>query len=223
MSAVLFDFGGTIDTDGVHWSEKYWELYERFRSGVAKPAFEHAFVESERLLNADPTVARLTFRETLEKQLSLQFAILGVANDLRDRMARDCYADVTATIGRARQVLERLRTRHRLGVVSNFYGNLGVVCSEFGLDTLFDVQIDSAVAGVRKPDPAIFALALERLRARPRDAWVVGDSYERDIVPGKHLGCRTIWLRGRSWAEPPETGAADYTIGAFSELEGILS
>ena len=71
MNSILFDFGGTIDTDGVHWSEKYWELYERHRTGVAKPAFERAFVESEKMLNADPSVARMTFRETLEKQLNL--------------------------------------------------------------------------------------------------------------------------------------------------------
>ena len=35
MKAILFDFGGTIDTDGVHWSEKYWDLYEQFSVGVA--------------------------------------------------------------------------------------------------------------------------------------------------------------------------------------------
>ncbi|MBI3765652.1 MAG: hypothetical protein HY277_04010, partial [Ignavibacteriales bacterium] len=36
MKAVLFDFGGTIDTDGVHWSEKFWEYYQQFGVGVEK-------------------------------------------------------------------------------------------------------------------------------------------------------------------------------------------
>lgn len=223
MSAVLFDFGGTIDTDGVHWSEKYWELYERHHTGVAKPAFERAFVKSEKMLNADPSVARMTFRETLEKQLNLQFAILGIAPADGAPMVRACYADVTAAVGRAKSVLERLRGRHRFGLVSNFYGNLEIVCREFGLEALFEARVDSAIVGVRKPDPAIFALALERMKAPPHGSWVVGDSYERDISPGKTLGCRTIWLKGRSWTEPPDTAAADHIIHTFSEIEGILS
>ena len=47
MKATLFDFGGTIDTDGVHWSEKYWELYKRFKIETSKTDFERSFVESE--------------------------------------------------------------------------------------------------------------------------------------------------------------------------------
>jgi len=52
---------------------------------------------------------------------------------------------------------------------------------------------------------------------------VVGDSYERDIVPGKQLGCTTIWLKGKSWtSHPTETPAADHIINAFEQLRPIL-
>ena len=36
MKAILFDFGGTIDTNGVHWSEMFWGYYQRRRLRVRR-------------------------------------------------------------------------------------------------------------------------------------------------------------------------------------------
>jgi putative hydrolase of the HAD superfamily len=224
MKAILFDFGGTIDTDGVHWSEKFCELYARFAPALAKRDVERAFVESERLLPAEPGLAQLTFEETLARQLRIQFGLLGLpaGGGLLEEAAAFCYADVRRTIGRARTVLAELEPRYKLGVVSNNTGNLPIICREFALEDLFSAVIDSALVGVRKPDPAIFALALEALKVPPAEASVVGDSYDRDIVPGKALGCATVWLKGRSWTVPPSTEAADRTIGRFDEIREIF-
>ncbi len=224
MKAILFDFGGTIDTDGVHWSEKFSELYARFAPDVPNVDVERAFVESEKMLLADPGVAQLTFEATLARQWRIQFELLKMpaSGSLFEEMSRTCYDDVRRTIARAKETLDLLAPRYRLGVVSNFTGNLEIVCREFGLEKLFSVAIDSTVVGIRKPDPAIFALALERLRLPAAMATVVGDSYDRDIVPGKKLGCSTVWLRGKSWNTPPSTTAADRTIQKFSEIQEIF-
>ena len=224
MKAVLFDFGGTIDTDGVHWSEKFWEYYTRFDVKVPKPDFERAFVASERELAEIPVLRTATFYETLQKQFKIQFKLLALnGKDERLRSMVDaCYADVDSTVDRAKPLIEKLAMRYRLGGVSDFYGNLETVCQEFKLYTSFNAVIDSVVVGLRKPDPAIWELALKKVGVKPEDAWVVGDSYERDIVPPKNLGCHTIWLRGKSWSTPPSTVAADHTILKFSEIEAIL-
>jgi len=225
MKAILFDFGGTIDTDGVHWSEKFWTYYERFKVTTDKRDFERAFRFSEDELLDDPSIATATFYTTLIKQFTLQFKQLRLDdhNILKMKLVNACYADVGGTIARARVILNDLQARYALGLVSNFTGNLEVVCKEFTLDRYFGVIIDSAVVGVRKPDPRIFALALEKLEIDGRESYVVGDSYERDIGPGKQLGCTTIWLKGRSWtAHPAETPAADFTIEHLEEIRKIL-
>jgi putative hydrolase of the HAD superfamily len=224
MNAVLFDFGGTIDTDGIHWSEKFWQLYERFRVPVGKKEFEAAFVRSENELTKRYNLASATFHETLRAELTSQFEILGLGTqqDSLNRMIDECYEEVKSTIARAAKILNEFALRYSLGVVSNFYGNLDVVCKEFGLDKLFSAKIDSVTVGVRKPDPAIFSLALQRMSTLPHNAFVVGDSYERDIVPAKSLGCTTIWLKGKSWNVPASTPAADYTIHKFVDLRNIL-
>lgn len=59
----------------------------------------------------------------------------------------------------------------------------------------------SEEAGVRKPDPAIFAMALTRLGARAGDdGWMVGDDPAADVAGGRAAGLRTLWVsHGRSW------------------------
>ena len=224
MKELLFDFGGTIDTDGVHWSEKFWDWYQQFNINVTKQEYERAFVSCDDDLLNDPHAAAATFHATLKMQAATQFRLLGLNNkDLLIALVEALYDDVTETIAKASELIREVKPRYKLGLVSNFYGNLEVVTKEFGLDRLFDVAIDSAVVGVRKPDPEIFGLALRKLDIVAGDAIVIGDSYDRDIEPAKKLGCRTVWLKGRSWTDfPTETPAADVVIGRFEELKEIL-
>ena len=224
MKAILFDFGGTIDTNGVHWSEMFWDHYQRRHIRVGKAGFERAFVKSEQLIAAQEDVATLDFRTLLRRQFLLQFEALGlpVAGGSAEAMGDACYDEVAAIVARARTLMQAFSGAYRLGVVSNFYGNLAVVCREFSLDGLLGVMVDSAVEGVRKPDPAIFSIALGRLGVAGDETFVVGDSYERDIVPAKLLGCTTVWLKGRSWTTPKTTEAADYTITSLETLKAIV-
>jgi len=50
--------------------------------------------------------------------------------------------------------------------------------------------------GLKKPDPKLFGLALERLKLPAESVAFVGDSFERDILPAKALGMQTFWLIG---------------------------
>lgn len=226
MKTVLFDFGGTIDTDGVHWSEKYWEYYQQSGLSVGKREFEAAFVRSDEMIMKWTDLPSATFYKTIHKQVALQFAYLklDVEAALIKTITDDCYQDVRRTIEKASRILEALKQRGlTLGVVSNFYGNLAVVCREFGLDRMMTAMVDSVLVGVRKPDPAIFRIALDSCGASAEETVVVGDSYDRDIVPAKSLGCTTIWLKGRSWGSPPKsTVAADHTIPKFEDIRRIL-
>jgi len=224
VKAILFDFGGTIDTDGVHWSEMFREFYERHHIHIEKEAFDRAFVASEKAVLSEPGITQLDFRQLLVRQFTLQLGLLGKPDTggLGEKLGRECYDEVVETVAVARDLLTAFGERYQLGVVSNFYGNLVPVCRGLGLDSLFGVMVDSAVEGIRKPDPAIFALALERLGVQPAEAWVVGDSYDRDILPGKTIGCSTIWLKGRSWTKPADTAAADFTITSLGAMRSIV-
>lgn len=231
MRALVFDFGGTLDTNGVHWSEKFYEAYERAGVCVSKRVFEAAYRAAESRMGNGLLRAEDGLRPTLHLQVSLQFeALTGQgalsAGDLNIalayRIADGCYDDVRRTISDALPLLNEWASRCPLGLVSNFYGNLHTVCRELNIAPLFGAIIDSASVGVRKPDPAIFRLTCEALRIPPGDTVVVGDSYSRDIVPAKTLGCHTVWLHGRSWDTQVDTSQADFVIHSMCELQPQL-
>jgi putative hydrolase of the HAD superfamily len=107
--------------------------------------------------------------------------------------------------------------------VSNFYGNIHTVLEEFGLSHFFKEVVESAVVGVRKPDPAIFKLGVEALQLIADEVVVVGDSFSKDIQPARAAGCHAIWFKGVGWGnEVTDESVPDAVITSFAELQDVL-
>ena len=217
----LFDYGGTLDTGGQHWGKVLWHAYERRHMPVTEQQFREAYVHAERTLGKNPIIQPDdTFRKTLETKVRLQLAFLGAEDDdSLQTLVDDVYAIAMQQTARSREVLLQLKSQCPLVLVSNFYGNLSVVLREFGLDGLFETVVESAVVGVRKPDPRIFLLGAEALGLPPSKVTAVGDSLEKDIIPAKQAGCRTVWLQGEGWTTyAPSAPEADRVIRSLDEL-----
>ena len=56
IKGIIFDYGGTIDSRGVHWSEVIWNGYENCGVKVEKLLFRAAYVYAERLLAKQPLI-----------------------------------------------------------------------------------------------------------------------------------------------------------------------
>lgn len=226
----IFDYGGTIDTNGCHWGKMLWHAYQRHNIPVSEDEFRKAYVYAERTLGRIPIIqSDYTFRKTLSVKLRIEFEYLqdkgiivsGNFNSASEQTAilDDLYKMVVANTEKAREVLLKLKEQADIVLVSNFYGNLNVVLKEFNLDDIFDRVIESAVVGVRKPDPAIFQLGIKALGMAPENIVLVGDSFEKDIVPGKKVGLNTIWIKGEQWCDKQyDEKLADRVITDFSQL-----
>ena len=72
-------------------------------------------------------------------------------------------------------------------------GQDDLIRERFGLDVYseFDVYVNSAYVGLRKPDPAIFHLALDQLGVAPEQAIFLDDSL-RNVDSARELGIHTI-------------------------------
>jgi putative hydrolase of the HAD superfamily len=229
FTTIIFDYGGTLDTDGIHWSEKFWEAYQAFKIMVEKKKFRNAFVYSERkivnLIKSD-----FSLESTYETQLKYQMEYL--VNEglypksnfkLIEDMTKFCLTSVLKNIEFSKKVLSTMVKEFNLGLISNYYGNLETVLNETDLRKYFNSFIDSADIGIRKPDTRIFELALKELNTRPNQTIVVGDSYGNDIIPAKELGCTTIWIEGKGWNIPIDTSNADIKIRSLKELPFIVN
>lgn len=228
--AILFDFGGTLDTDGIHWSEKFWEVYKEYKVPIRKFDFETAFVMTNNSVNK-LIKSNDNLSTTLKKEIESQFNYLILngmltkfdANNLSDFIIDKCLNDAKSNLSKSRELLKRLKKNYKVGIVSNYYGNLKTVLKEELISEFVDCIIDSKVENVYKPNPEIFLLAITRLNAKPDETFVVGDSYSRDILPAKSLGCKTIWLDGKSWTRPNDTSQADFIIHSIEEVSNIVS
>ena len=276
IKGIIFDYGGTLDTRGDHWSEVLWQGYEHFGIGVAddeevepgvsihKQAFRDAYVYGERALAVNPIVTPdFHFEDILREKLILELNFLAgkelletgkddsekqakLGNPGKDSdasseslflslsdseirqiavdMARYINAKTLALLKENKLVLEHLKQKgYPMVLVSNFYGNINQVLKDAGIDGYFEEVIESAVVGVRKPNPAIFALGVCALDLPASQVLVVGDTYGKDIVPAHKLGCHTLWIKGLQWEEKKvDESIPDGIIKKLSEMEGFL-
>ncbi|MBI2369292.1 MAG: HAD family hydrolase [Deltaproteobacteria bacterium] len=224
LQAVLFDYGGTLDGDGEHWFDRFVRLYAEAKLAVPLERLKEAFYGADDALAAEPETPGLTLRQLMGRHVWWQFRHLEIDDPAREAwlVERFCEASANA-LARNLRLLHRLRGRVRLGIISNFYGNLETICREFRLAPLLDVVVDSQAVGLRKPDPRIFHLALARLAVEPDRALFVGDSFERDILGARSAGLWTAWVVGPVARPAPEPGAVDVTVQSLGDLEKLVS
>ena len=220
IKGILIDFGGTIDSDGIHWFNAFCEAYALV-ADVPKEQLWDAYVHTERTLGRNPIITPdFTFRQTLQVKIFLQCEYLQSKGVLISDMDQDtvlnyCYNKVVHHISAvSKPVLEKIQLP--MVLVTNFYGNMHTVLEEFGLSHLFKEVVESSVVGVRKPDPDIFRIGVKALRLEPQETVMIGDSPDKDILPAQSIGCSTILLQGKSWSEVHCT--PDQTISSLSEI-----
>jgi len=232
IKGIIFDYGGTIDSNGKHWAEVLWEAYQDNQVPVTKKDFRDAYVYGERYLATNYVIEPSdTFKKLLEKKIDLQINWLIVNGFLPDNdktsqyslaISNQCYNFASSFLKRAKPVIQKLHEKYPLVLVSNFYGNVESVLDDFEITCFFKEIIESAVVGVRKPDPAIFSLGVKALGFAQEEVVVIGDSYSKDIIPATKIGCKTIWLKGIGWEDENLNQSADVVISDFCELEKIF-
>ena len=223
IKGYIFDYGGTLDTGGQHWGKVIWHAYERQCVPVSEEQFREAYVHAERTLGKNPIIKPdFTFKRTLEEKIRIELEFLGLS-EYQQVVVSDLYAITCEETARSREVLLQLKQSYPMVLVSNFYGNIATVLKEFSLDGIFDTIIESAVVGVRKPNPRIFTLGVEALGLNPDEVVVVGDSMDKDIIPAGKAGCHTVWFKGEGWTDDPvDESAADYVITALNQIIDLI-
>ncbi|MDR3260595.1 MAG: HAD family hydrolase [Tannerella sp.] len=229
IKGIIFDYGGTIDSDGVHWSEVLRQAYRAEQLPVTREAFRQAYVHGERTLGRNPLVQpHHTFLDMMRLKTHLQLEWLKdnrflpedrITPETGQHIAEYGYAYARRSVEAARPVIDALSRNYPLALVSNFYGNITSVLKDFGLARFFPVIIESAVCGVRKPDPQIFRLGVEALHLPADEVAVVGDSYDKDILPAASIGCMTVWLKNTGWEACSGNETADVVISTFEALK----
>lgn len=233
IKAIIFDYGGTLDTGARHWANVLWEGFCQASVPVSETQFREAYVFAERALAKAPIICpEDNFHTLLLKKTNIETEEL-VRQEYwspseTERMAAVktisdyCYNYAVETLDTSRKVLEQLKKQYKLVLVSNFYGNIETILKDFNLEYFEDV-IESAVVGVRKPDPEIYRMGVRATGFPAEEVAVVGDSYGKDIVPAKLVGCKAIWMKGESWApENTDETLPDAIVENITQVADLL-
>jgi putative hydrolase of the HAD superfamily len=218
-TTILFDAGGTL-------------VFPSFRRIADELAAHGVVADPAALAAADArvrfeidrpdviaaTTDRGRFRRYLDSlvgEIGLERLPDSVFESLDDyHRVHNLWEDVPADVPAA---LDRLRGRVRMGVLSNSNGTVRAKLERIGLAHHFELIVDSHEEGIEKPDPRIFALALERMGVRASEAAYVGDLYHVDVVGAAAAGLAPFLLDPfdlyGSAPVPRIRSLADLTVG----------
>lgn len=136
-----------------------------------------------------------------------------------------CLADAVHAPPERVELLEWLRPRYQLGLISNFdHGPTArQILDRTGMTSLFDLILISDELGQRKPHAAIFEMACRALRIRPQEAIFIGDSPGIDVAGAKAVGMAVIWLNRRGEHLDESIPPPDHTVSRLEEIKEILA
>jgi putative hydrolase of the HAD superfamily len=189
VRAVFLDALGTL----VSLEPPWVSLRERIPDAVSDQRLERALRAEmayyrEHAHEGRDEASLADLRERCARIVSDRLGVEVTAGELVEGIRFDAYPD-------AAPALRDLRDRDlRLVCVSNWDCSLPSVLERCGLGELLDGAVSSAVAGARKPDPAIFAPALELAGVGPEQALHVGDTPEEDVEGARAAGIRSLLL-----------------------------
>jgi putative hydrolase of the HAD superfamily len=217
IKAILFDLDNTI-LDRT-------STFSGFTHAFIKTYFEHIEESQEifdRIMFLDQDGYKdkgELFAELIEE---LPWRATPLKAELLDFYSHE-YVRNAVLMDRARDVINHTRKKYRTGLITN-----GRTSIQYGkIDQLeirdeFDLIIVSEEAGIKKPDPRIFEMALERLQLKPEECIYVGDHPVNDIAGAAKIGMGTIWMKvNQPWRDEIEAKPL-HSIDRLSELLELL-
>jgi HAD superfamily hydrolase (TIGR01549 family) len=203
IDTVLFDFDGTL----VFHEPDSFDVISAFCDDIGQPLSAEAERQGRRMRHQyflDPDIrdelAGLSNQEFWHHFNRHTLEAFNIKGDL-DHLA----AEVTSRFDGLElryycpdagcQTLAELGTRgYALGLVTNRHSveRFHVLLDQLDLRHYFDLVLASGEVGIQKPDPGIFAAALERIGASARSSVYIGDNYWADVVGAQRAGLTPV-------------------------------
>ncbi|MBY6037767.1 HAD family hydrolase [Fictibacillus nanhaiensis] len=215
IKAVLFDLDGTM-LDREESVKKFiayqYERLNQWVNAIPKDTFINRFIELD--------CQGYVWKDKVYKQLVDEFQIKEITWEMLLQDYIDNFKHACIPFDHLKSMLEQLKQQSiKLGIITNGYGqfqrnNIKALCIEH----YFDVILVSECEGIKKPNPQIFARALEQLQISPNESVYVGDHALHDICGSKQAGMTAIWKSAvRNWDVE-----ADYIIEGLAEIPKII-
>jgi putative hydrolase of the HAD superfamily len=194
--AVLFDAAETLFTTRGSVGQIYGSVARKYGSTVSIEAIEASF--REHFKGAGP-LSPEDQKRWWKNIVYRVFNDVGMVENF-DHFFDEVYETFRDSQGwvlfpETLEVLQELKNRElKLGVISNFDNRIYTVMESLHIRHFFDVVVLSSETGYSKPDPEIFAAAIEAIGFPASDIVFVGDSVDDDVKAGIRAGLTSILI-----------------------------
>src|SRR6056297_73545 len=236
--AILFDFGDTLmEIDGPH-RRRGIEALLTYAVNLEPAADREALIDqlADFGRGLDKRFETLCARHNLEYRQTdfhrLLYGKFGIEFSIDQDELEQRYWEASLTMrpeAGLPQLLEELGRRGiRMAVISNTTYRAPVLQRELerhGLMPHFEFVMASADFGIRKPDPLLFEIALQRMHLPPASAWYAGNMTTVDCTGAAAAGLRPLWYAspdlkaGRYDSERPKLPADSLLIPHWTALQ----
>jgi putative hydrolase of the HAD superfamily len=150
-------------------------------------------------------------------------ALVGSDAPALTRAYREAVGEALAPIDGAESVLSRLRTDHRLGLLTDGPGETQRdKLRRLGWRDAFDAVVVTGPLGAPKPDSRAFEAIIDALGVSPRRAVYVGDDPARDIVGAAEAGLRSVQILSSDAPDPHPSADASIRRAEFDALPAVV-
>lgn len=214
---ILFDFGGCLDSDGLHSRHlflSHFKSHNLIEENFNIDTFQEAYTFSDNLIIENSLALNSDLHQLNELMCKHIASFLNITNFTETKkVAHAITNEQTFYLNRNLQIINKLSLNYKLGIISNFTGNLEKILDEFTISKHLDFILDSYHIGFKKPDLNIFKIAIKSCGVSPSQILYIGDNPTNDIYPALELGIKTVLL-----SSSPALGIADYNLLSLKDL-----
>jgi putative hydrolase of the HAD superfamily len=242
IQVILFDLGGTL----LHYEQPPDFTLDQLNLRALQAMLAAATAAGARIADPEKAVRavgrmaavmeskakRTHYSNTAENIIQEGLEAVGVKLPTRawDAGIAAYYSTISAAVRLADPdapgVLAHLIDQGRmLGLVSNTWWAPAMHDADldhFGLLEFFPVRVYSCAAGIVKPHPAIYRLALDALDVAPAEAIFVGDRLAVDVAGPQKIGMRAVLVASPFRVETDAVIQPDACVGSLGELPALV-
>ncbi|MCH1625261.1 HAD family hydrolase [Ferdinandcohnia quinoae] len=215
IKAIIFDLDGTLlnrDASVVKFIEEQYERLNDVLGYIPKEEYIKRFIELD--------YRGYIWKDKVYQKLTQEYNIRKISWEtlLEDYLAT--FKNHCVPFPNLIHMLEELKKRSiRLGMITNGFGQFQMDnIKALGITDYFDSIIISETEGLRKPNPAIFHRALNRLGIDASESIFVGDHPDNDVAASMNVGMKGVWKKDPQWNDVE----ADFIIDDLLELMPIV-
>jgi len=197
------------------WLERHFPRITEGHGPDELVALRREFTAREARYSVDMTAMRRDFLRHIGDRYDYDGELVsrrGFEVFFHARQQVELYEDVLPA-------LRRLKTRFRLGAISN--GNASV--DHVGLGHLIEHAVSAADLQVAKPDAQIYRHLARHFAASPAEILYVGDHPEYDVVGATEAGFQAVWVNREQTPWPEHLPAPGHEVADLWQLEALLS